>query len=73
MRYRAVALASLLWLCAMSAARGQLLDSVLPDGIPGYGTSFSVTVPQPEQQLTPLPWQLGGVEVAPSVALAGRL
>jgi Putative beta-barrel porin 2 len=71
MRHHGFALASVLWLCAVSAAHGQLLDSVLPDGIPGYGNSFSVTAPQPDQQITPVPWQFGGVSVAPSVALAG--
>jgi Putative beta-barrel porin 2 len=71
MRHHGFALASVLWLCAVCAARGQLLDSVLPDGIPGYGNSFSVTAPQPDRQLMPVPWQFGGVSVAPSVALAG--
>ena len=71
MRHHGFALAPVLWLCAMSAARGQLLDSVLPDGVPGYGHSFSVTASQPAQQLTPLPWQLGGVLAMLSVALDG--
>lgn len=70
MRHHRFALASVLWLCAMCAAHGQLLESVLPDGIPGYNHSFSVTSPRPDQQLTPLPWQFGAVSVAPSVALA---
>ena len=71
MRHYGFALASVLWLCAVGAAHGQLLDSVLPDGIPGYGNSFSVTAPQTGQQLTPFPWQFGSVAVAPSVALDG--
>ena len=71
MRYHRLALASVLWLCAVCAARGQLLESVLPDGIPGYENSFSVTAPHPDRQLTPVPWQFGGVSAAPSVALAG--
>lgn len=70
MRHHRFALASVLWLCAMCAAHGQLLESVLPDGIPGYNHSFSVSAPRPDQQLMPLPWQFGGVSVAPSVALA---
>ncbi|HVE20765.1 MAG TPA: outer membrane beta-barrel protein [Acidocella sp.] len=71
MRHPRLALASVLWLCAICAARGQLLESVLPDGIPGYENSFSVTAPHPDRQLTSVPWQFGGVSVAPSVALAG--
>lgn len=71
MRHHSFALASVLLLCAVSMARGQMLDSVLPDGIPGYGDPSSVTAPHPAQQLTPLPWQFGGVSVVPSVALAG--
>lgn len=71
MRHHCLALASALWLCAMCAARGQLLDSVLANGIPGYENSLSVTAPHPDRQLTPAPWQFGGVSVAPSMALAG--
>src|ERR1700751_1823805 len=71
MRHHGFALAPMLWLCAVSVARGQLLDSVLPDGMPGYGHSFGVTTLQPAQQLTPVPWQLGSVSAMPSVALDG--
>jgi hypothetical protein len=71
MRSHHVALALVFWLCVVSAAGAQLLDSVLPDGIPGYGNAFSVTAPRPEPQLTPMPWQFGGLSVAPSVALDG--
>ncbi|HEY1857528.1 outer membrane beta-barrel protein [Acidocella sp.] len=71
MRHYSLALASVLLLCAVSAARGQMLDAVLPDGIPGYGDEFSVTAPHPDPQFTPLPWRFGLVSVAPSVAVAG--
>jgi hypothetical protein len=60
MRHHGFVLASLLLLCAVRVACGQMLDTVLPDGIPGYGDKVGVTAPHPDTRL-----------VAPALALAG--
>jgi len=57
-----------LTLCGARAA-AQELDSLLPDGIPGYGTAFSVVLPNHKLPAPALGLQWGGVTARPNLAL----
>lgn len=50
-------------------ARAQLLDTLLPQDIPGYGNPFSVTAARRTFATGATGWDLDGISAAPSVAL----
>ena len=57
-------------LLAPLAARAQLLDTLLPPAIPGYGQKFSVIAEHRALAPGATGWALDGISAAPSLALA---
>jgi hypothetical protein len=52
-------------------ARAQILDTLLPAGIPGYGTPFGVTLPHDSRRAdTATGWNFGDITWSPSLALS---
>ncbi len=52
------------------APRAQELDTVLPDGIPGYGTPFAVVSPTQARHAPPTGYEWSGATIAPSLNAA---
>jgi hypothetical protein len=54
-----------------AGARAQELDTVLPDGIPGYGTPFGVISASRQRPPLPQGFLIGDALASPSLSLAG--
>ena len=65
-----LALAVAILLLAAPPARAQLLDTLLPPAIPGYGQKFSVIAEHRQFAPGATGWDFGGISAAPSLALA---
>lgn len=69
MRNNSLALVLIALLCA-PAARAQLLDTILPPAIPGYGEKFSVIAQHRQFAPGATGWNFGTVTAAPALSVA---
>lgn len=53
---------------AATGAQAQELDTVLPDGIPGYGTPFAVVSPKQPKPMPATGFDWSGMTIAPSLS-----